>query len=148
MPRYDKDTARFEDPPPYVLPEDQRDCPYSLYCLSCARTAAKNIVSSPLPFPLPTITLSSSPYPRPRCLLLFLQARKSLRWSISKSPLPSPSPRVHHDWILFYTSSFSFKNDTYHIGDGVYLPPGTYSFPVKGKPAPSKKQKEMQVRQL
>eukprot|EP00731_Ephydatia_muelleri_P024749 Em0016g1020a len=100
---YDKDTARFEDPPPYVLPEDQRDCPYSLYCLSCARTAAKNIAQVP-------------------------------------TPIPSGKEESKVEY-----NSFSFKNDTYHIGDGVYLPPGTYSFPVKGKPAPSKKQKEMQI---
>lgn len=49
-----------------------------------------------------------------------------------------------HGW-LSRTSSFTFKNDTYHIGDGVYLPPGTYSFPVKLKSAPQKKQKEAPV---
>lgn len=101
---YDRNTARFEDPPPYTLPEDQMDSPCPLYCLSCVRLKAKEAAPTP------------------------------------GNPLPSGKDESRVEY-----SSFTFKNDTYHIGDGVYLSPDTYSFPVKAKPAPPKKQKEVQV---
>ncbi len=40
-----------------------------------------------------------------------------------------------------FPSTFSLQGQTYRIGDCVYLPPGTYSFPVKPR-SPRKQKKE------